>query len=42
MISHDVSPDEIVRDYPYLDRADIAAALAYAAQAVDHRVVKAA
>jgi uncharacterized protein (DUF433 family) len=42
MISHDVSPDEIVGDYPYLERADIAAALAYAAHAVDHRVVKAA
>ena len=42
MISHGVSPDEIVRDYPYLKREDIAAALAYAARAVDHRVVKAA
>ena len=42
MISHGVSPDEIVRDYPYLKRDDVAAALAYAARAVDHRVVKAA
>ncbi|MGB9368635.1 MAG: DUF433 domain-containing protein [Xanthobacteraceae bacterium] len=42
MISHGVAPEEIVRDYPYLDRADIAAAFAYAAHAVDHRVVKAA
>lgn len=42
MISHNVSPDEIVRDYPYLKRDDVAAALAYAARAVDHRVVKAA
>src|SRR5207237_3916705 len=42
MISHNVSPDEIVRDYPYLKREDVAAALAYAARAVDHRVVKAA
>ena len=42
MIAHGVSPDQIVGDYPYLDRKDIVAALAYAAQAVDHRVVRAA
>ncbi len=37
MISEGVSADEIVHDYPYLERADVAAALAYAARAVDHR-----
>lgn len=42
MISHGVSPDDIVRDYPYLDRDDVSAALTYAAHAIDHRVIKAA
>jgi uncharacterized protein (DUF433 family) len=42
MISEGASPAEIVEGYPYLDEEDIAAALAYAARAVDHRVVKAA
>jgi uncharacterized protein (DUF433 family) len=32
---------EILADYPYLEDADIAAALMYASQAVDHRVIAA-
>ncbi len=42
MIAEGASPGEIVSGYPYLDADDIAAALLYAAHAVDHRVVKAA
>ena len=33
---------QILADYPYLETGDIEAALEYAAQAVDHRVIKAA
>ncbi|MDZ7680023.1 MAG: DUF433 domain-containing protein [Acidimicrobiales bacterium] len=32
--------DEILEDYPYLDRADILAALEYAASAVNEREVR--
>lgn len=42
MIAEGVSRDEILADYPYLKSEDIAAALAYAALAVDHRVLRAA
>lgn len=34
--------DELLSDYPYLTREDIAAALRYAARAVNHRVLAAA
>ncbi|HEV7253238.1 MAG TPA: DUF433 domain-containing protein [Mesorhizobium sp.] len=34
--------DEILEDFPYLQRDDIYAALDYAAEAVGHRVVRAA
>jgi uncharacterized protein (DUF433 family) len=34
--------DEILADFPYLEAADIYAALDYAAKAVDHRVLRAA
>ena len=37
-----VSSAEILDDYPYLDEADLKAALAWAAGAVDHRVMFAA
>ena len=37
-----VSSEEILDDYPYLDEADLRAALAWAADAVDHRVMFAA
>jgi uncharacterized protein (DUF433 family) len=30
------TPESILADYPYLERADIAACLAYAARRVDH------
>jgi prevent-host-death family protein len=33
--------DRILKDYPYLESADIDAALAYAASASSHRVIKA-
>ena len=33
---------EILRDYPYLEAADLSAALAYGAAATDHRIVLAA
>lgn len=33
---------ELLEDFPYLAEADIYAALAYAAKAVDHRVLSAA
>ena len=42
MIAHGASADEILADYPYLGREDIFAALAYAARATDHRVIRAA
>lgn len=34
--------DELVDDFPYLTREDVAACLAYAARSLDHRVVDAA
>lgn len=36
------SRDEILADYPYLEPDDISAALAYAAELVDHPVISAA
>lgn len=36
------SLDELLADFPYLDREDVLACLAYGARAVDHKVVKAA
>ncbi len=32
MLASDMTEDEIVRDYPYLEKADFAAVYAYAAQ----------
>lgn len=34
--------DELIADFPYLTREDVHACLAYAARALDHRVVNAA
>jgi len=34
--------EEILADYPYLERADIAAALSYASAQIDHVVIRAA
>ena len=38
MLAGDASRAEILRDYPYLEDADITAALDYAARATDHPV----
>ena len=35
-------PDEILVDFPYLERGDIAAALRFAALQTDHRVLRVA
>jgi len=42
MIADGASPDDIVTGHPYLDMNDVAAALRYAAHAVDHRIVQSA
>ena len=42
MLAEGASRDEILDDYPYLIADDIAAALAFAARATDHRVIRAA
>lgn len=42
MLAHGAARSEILEDFPYLTEADIAAALAYAARAADHRVIRAA
>lgn len=42
MIAEGASREEILADYPYLKAEDVAAALAYAALAVDHRILRAA
>jgi len=42
MLAHGANRAEILEDFPYLAEDDIAAALAYAARATDHRVIRAA
>jgi uncharacterized protein (DUF433 family) len=42
MLAEDVSPEEILRDFPYLEPEDIKAALAYAALQADHAILQAA
>jgi uncharacterized protein (DUF433 family) len=42
MLSCGTSFDEILEDYPYLEREDILAALAYAARQTDHPILEAA
>ena len=42
MLAGGATPGEIVEDFPYLAPEDVAAALAYAAAAADHRIVDAA
>ena len=39
MLAEDVSHEEILRDFPYLEPDDIRAALAYAARQSDHAVL---
>jgi uncharacterized protein (DUF433 family) len=42
LLAAGVSEDEILSDYPYLERDDIRACLAFAAAEVDHVVLAAA
>lgn len=42
MIASGASQEDILEDFPYLEKDDIAAALKYAARALDHAVVRAA
>lgn len=42
LLAADVSREEILADYPYLESGDIVAALEYAARQTDHVVLKAA
>jgi uncharacterized protein (DUF433 family) len=42
MLAEDVSHQEILRDFPYLEPDDIKATLAYAARQSDHAVLQAA
>ena len=42
MLAESAGEQEILDDFPYLTRTDIAAALAYGALAADHRVIRAA
>jgi len=40
LLGADASYEEILRDYPFLEREDILAALTYAARQTDHVVLK--
>ncbi|WP_058553659.1 DUF433 domain-containing protein [Thiohalocapsa sp. ML1] len=42
LLAAGASNEEILDDYPYLEAADISAALAYAARQLDHPVLSAA
>lgn len=42
MLAGGMTTEEILADYPYLERDDIRAALAYAAQEMKHPIVTAA
>jgi uncharacterized protein (DUF433 family) len=42
LLASGASPDEILADYPYLERGDITAALEYAAKQVDYAVLQVA
>jgi uncharacterized protein (DUF433 family) len=42
LLASGASTDEILEDYPYLERADISAALEFAAQHLDHTILRAA
>lgn len=42
LLASGATPEEILEDYPYLEQADIAAALAFAAQYLDHTMLRAA
>lgn len=42
LLAAGASQEEILEDYPYLERADISAALAFAAQYLDHTILRTA
>jgi uncharacterized protein (DUF433 family) len=42
MLAQGASREQILEDYPYLEDADITAALEYAARQVDHTIVRVA
>lgn len=42
LLASGASMEEILEDYPYLERADITAALEFAAQYLDHTMLRAA
>jgi uncharacterized protein (DUF433 family) len=42
LLAADAPVDEILRDYPQLEREDVLAAVAYAAQQTDHVVLRTA
>jgi uncharacterized protein (DUF433 family) len=42
LLSHGASPEEILEDYPFLERDDIYACIAYASKLTDHVVLQAA
>lgn len=42
MLAEGLLPDEILEDYPYLEKDDIKAVLLYAARQLDHHVLRAA
>lgn len=42
LLAADAPTEEILRDYPQLEREDILAAIAYAAQQTDHVVLRTA
>lgn len=42
MLADGATSEDILRDYPYLEAADIAATLEYAARQADHPVIRVA
>ena len=42
MLAEGMLPDEILEDYPYLEKDDIKAVLLYAARQFDHPILRAA
>jgi uncharacterized protein (DUF433 family) len=39
LLSSGATPEEILSDYPYLEREDILASIEYAARQIDHAVL---
>jgi len=42
LLAAGATPGEILEDFPYLERADISAVLEFAAQHLDHTILRAA